>query len=125
MASLLLDRSTWDLVLDAKGNIAICTDPYSAAQDAASAIKTFLGEVYFDTTLGVPYQTDILGQRPSPALLKAELVAAALSMPGIASAKCFLTALDDRRVAGQVQVTDAAGEASVANFEVVKPQGTG
>jgi hypothetical protein len=36
-------------VLDAEGNIAVASEPYSLAQDAASAIKTFAGEVFWDT----------------------------------------------------------------------------
>lgn len=125
MASLLLDRTTWDLTVDAKGNIAVADDPYAAAQDAACAIKTFQAEVYFDTTLGVPYMSEILAKRPPPALLKAEFVAAALSMPGVATAKCLLTELSERRIGGQVQVTAESGEASAADFAVVNPQGTG
>jgi hypothetical protein len=126
MATLLLDRSTWDLVLDARGNIALATDPYAAAQDAASAIKTFLGEVYFDTTLGVPWESQILAKNPPLALLKAEMVRGALTMPGVAAARCFLTELGPRRVGGQVQVRAAADmRPSDTTFTVVSPQGTG
>ena len=55
MDTLLLDVAAWDLVQDALGNIAVATEPYSLAQDAASAIKTFLGECYLDTTYGIAY----------------------------------------------------------------------
>jgi hypothetical protein len=122
-ATILLDVVAWDLVLDAAGNIALATEPYSLAQDAASAVRTFLGECYFDTTVGVPYLTQILGKTPSLALLKAQLVAAALTVPDVASAQCFITALTDRAVIGQVQVTSAStGQVSAANFSVINPQ---
>jgi hypothetical protein len=39
----LPDRSTWDLVLGASGNIAEASAPYALAQDAASAIQLFAG----------------------------------------------------------------------------------
>jgi hypothetical protein len=68
--TLLLDTATWDLVLDVKGNIAIASEPYSLAQDAASAIKTFLGEVWYDTTQGVPYFEQILGKPPNVELMR-------------------------------------------------------
>jgi hypothetical protein len=42
--TLLLDVSSWDLCLDAAGNIAMASNPYSIAQDAASAIRTFAGD---------------------------------------------------------------------------------
>lgn len=125
-STILLDRTTWDCVLDADGNIAVADEPYSLAQDAASAIKTFLGECYWDTSIGVPYMQAIFGKNPPLALLKEQLVAAALTVPGVASAKCFITSLSNRAVAGQVQVTSqATGQVQAAAFATVNPQGTG
>lgn len=123
-STLLLDPDTWDLVLDVAGNIAVASEPYSLAQDAASAIKTFLGECYWNTLIGVPFLTDILGKRPPLGLLKAELAAAAKTVPGVASAECFITELTDRTLAGQVQVTSlATGQVTVAPFIIFDPQG--
>ena len=125
-ATLLLDQSTWDLCLDASGNIAVATSPYAEAQDAASAIKTFLGECYWDTTIGIPWLQQILGLAPTLALLKALLEAAAETVPGVASAQVFITSLTERGASGQVQVTSkATGQTSVASFAVVNPQGAG
>lgn len=126
MDTLLLDTVEWDLLLDANGNIAVATDPYSLAQDAASAIRTYLGEVYFDTSIGIPYLTQVFGRVPSLALLKAQLEAAAAAVPGVVSAVVFLASTEGRVVSGQVQVTsEATGQASVANFTVIDPQGVG
>ena len=125
--TLLLDRSSWDLVLDAAGNIAVASEPYSLAQDAASAIKTFLGECYFDTSLGVPYLSVVFkGVPPSISTMKQLFVDAALTVPGVASAKCFLTRGSDRGVSGQIQVTPSSGApVQAANFTVINPQGIG
>lgn len=127
MDTLLLDRSTWDLVLDADGNIAVASDPYSLAQDAASAIKTFRGECYWDASLGVPYLQQVFsGAPPSVSQLKALFVASALTVPGVADAQVFLTFASDRIVSGQVQVTSSkTGQVSVAEFAVADPQGGG
>lgn len=123
-STLLLDQSTWDLVRDANGNIALASEPYSLAQDAASAIKTFLGECYWDTMVGIPWLTQILGQRPSLALVKAQLVAAAETVPDVASAVVFLASANGRLITGQVQVTSAStGQVSAAAFSVINPQG--
>lgn len=125
-STLLLDTLAWDLVLDANGNIAVAAEPYALAQDAASAIKTFLGEVYWDTTIGVPYLEQILGKNPSLALLKALFVQAARTVPGVADARCFLSAMNARGVSGQVQVTSSTtGQVSAANFTTFNPQGAG
>lgn len=114
--TLLLDPDTWDLLLDASRNIAVGTAPYALAQDAASSIRTFLGEVYYDTTQGVPYWSNILGHRPPIELLKDELVAAAKKVPGVIAARVFLLDITDRRVTGQVQITDSANVVTIAGF---------
>ena len=114
--TLYLDPKNWDLVLDSFGNWAQAAAPYQLAQDAASAIRTFLGEVYFDTTIGVDYWGNVLGQPFSLALLKQVFADAAMTVPGIVSAAVFITDYTDRTVTGQVQVTDAAGVTSVASF---------
>ena len=53
-ATLLLTPQTWDLTVDASNNIAVAAEPYALAQDAASAIRLFQGEDYYDTTRGIP-----------------------------------------------------------------------
>jgi hypothetical protein len=116
LSTLLLDRTTWDLCVDANGNIAMATPPYSIAQDVASAIKLFSGELYYDTSQGVPYFSQILGHFPPLALMKAQFVAAALTVPGVASAQCFISSVTDRKVSGQVQITDTAGNVSAVGF---------
>ena len=122
--TLLLDTGSWDLSVDANSNIAIADPDYSLAQDAASAIKTFLGEMFYDTTVGVPWLTQILGQAPSLSLLKQQLVDAALMVPGVASAQVFISSFRNRVVTGQVQVVSAAtGQTSAANFSTVNPIG--
>jgi hypothetical protein len=126
-STLLLDRTTWDLVLDASGNIASATEPYSLAQDAASAIKTFLGECYWDTTVGIPYLTAIFtGVPPSVTALKQMFINAALTVPDVVSAQCFLVEATGRIITGQIQVTSAStGQTSSAEFSATNPQGVG
>ena len=114
-STLLLDTQLWDLTLDAAGNIAVATDPYQLAQDAASAIRLFQGELWYDTTQGVPYQ-NILAQNTPLSLLKQQLVDAALTVPDVVSAQCFIASVSGRGVAGQVQVVSSTGATSATNF---------
>lgn len=114
-STLLLDADTWDWVVDANGNWAVADEPYSQAQDASSAIRLKLRELYYDTTEGVPYD-QILGVATNLPLLKASLVAAALSVPGIVKAVVFITSIVDRTVRGQVQITNSNGQTAVAAF---------
>ena len=115
MNTLYLTPSGWDLTLDASGNIAMASEPYALAQDAASACRTFIGECWYDTTIGVPYWQDILGLAPPLQLLKQYLIDAALTVPGIVDAQVYITQVG-RAISGQVQVTDTAGNLSAANF---------
>jgi hypothetical protein len=124
--TLLLDLTNWDLVLDANNNIAVASAPYSLAQDAASAIQTFLGDCFLDTTLGIPYLTQIFGHNQPLSFIKQQLVTAALTVPDVVSAECFISSVSNRGISGQVQVTSATtGQVSVTTFSTVNPQGTG
>lgn len=106
MKTLLLDVGEWDLVLDVFGNIAVATNPYSLAQDASSAARLFQGELWYDTTKGVPYWSSILGVSPPPiSLMKAKYIEAAKTVPDVVDARCFISSVADRRVGGQIQVT--------------------
>lgn len=114
--TLYLDPDSWDLAIDASGNIAVATGRYQLAQDAASAIKTFQGEVFYDTSLGIPDFAELFGSLPAPVLLKPVLEAAALTVPGVLTARAFITGTVDRTLVGQVQITDASGATAAASF---------
>lgn len=116
MKTMLLDTVAWDLVLDVNGNWAIAAEPYSLAQDAASAIRTFLAECWYDTTIGIDYFGLFLGHAANISLMKAKMTGQAKTVPGVVSAKVFITSIVGRRVTGQVQVTDANGVITAAAF---------
>ena len=83
----------------------------------ASAIRTFLGECYYDTTIGVPYFNQILGQSPPLAYVKAQICAAALTVPGCSNPVCYISSFTDRNMIGQVQFTDSnTGTVQAASF---------
>ncbi|NTF54935.1 hypothetical protein G6L12_08515 [Agrobacterium rhizogenes] len=115
-STLLLDTGTWDLAVDTAGNIAMAGEPYALAQDAASAIRTFEGEVFYNTLLGIPYFSQILGYAPPTSLMKAHFNEAALTVPGVVTSQCFITSWDNRVVTGQVQITAEDGTVSAAGF---------
>lgn len=120
MKTFLLGSENWDLGVDASGNIATVDHalptPLGLAQDAASAIRLFAGELYYDTREGIPYFQKILGQRPPLALLKAYLTKAAETVPGVVSATCYISSFTDRGISGQVQVFDSNGNSATAAF---------
>lgn len=113
MNTLLLDTVEWDLLLDASGNIALARAPYALAQDVASAIKLFAGELWYDASQGIPYFEQILGHAPPLTLFQEYMVAAALTVPEVTNADCVLDSFKDRGVTGQVLFTDEAGNTQV------------
>lgn len=109
MPGLLLDQDNWDLCVDANMSIAFAKSPYSTAQSVSSAIRTVLGECYYDQSLGVPYFGNIFGKNPPLTYLIAQMEAAALSVPGVVSAVCTIQSAENQVVSGQVVFTDSNG----------------
>jgi len=118
MDTLLLNPTTWDLMLDSNNNIALASNPYAIAQDVASAIRTFQGEVYYDTTLGLPYLTQILGQDRDTALAIFISLAEteALRVPEVVQAQGTEIYYDNRAVSGVIEVIDTTGAANNISF---------
>lgn len=119
--TLLLDQTTWDLCLDTSGNWAVASEPYAVAQDAASALRTFRGEMFYDTNRGVPYFGDILGAAPPLSLVKSYLSAAAAEAApahGLTASQIdvFLSGLSGRKLTGQVQIKAATGQTTAIGF---------
>lgn len=116
LSTLLLDTVAWDLVLDSNGNIALASAPYATAQDVSSAIRTFLGECYYDTTLGVPYWQDLISQPFSQAAVIQAMNSAALTVPGVVTANTVITSVVNGNLSGQVQFTTSNGTSTTINF---------
>jgi hypothetical protein len=116
MNTLFLMPAQWDLALDSSGNIAVAGEPYSLAQDSASAIKTFTGDLFYAPTQGIPYLGSILGQLPPLSDIRAQYVAAALTVPGVVAAQVFFSSFTNRVLAGQLQVTNRAGVITATGF---------
>jgi hypothetical protein len=114
MNTIFLVPDTWDLTIDASGNIAMAAAPYAQAQDATSNIKLFSGELWYDTTQGIPYWQSILGYLPPISLLKSAFVSAALEVPGVTKAVCYLSSIVGRKISGQVQITNSSGQTSAS-----------
>lgn len=112
-ATFLLDRDAWDVALNASGNIAVATEPYSQVQDAASAVRVFEGEAYYNTTLGVPYWSDVLGRSQPTQIMRARAQQAALTVPGVIDANAILVTLANRTLGGQIQIRTASGEQEI------------
>ena len=116
MNTLFLSTNEWDLALDSSGNIAMATEPYALAQDAASACRTFVADLIYAPTEGIPYFTQVLGQLPPLNDIRAMYVAAAMQVPGVVGAQVFFSSFTNRTLSGQLQVTNRAGAITATGF---------
>lgn len=114
--TLLLDVSAWDLVADSSGNIAMASNPYSIAQDVASALRTFIGECWYDTGNGIPYWQNILGQLPPMPYVKSQMQKQALTVPNVIKATVDFSAFNNRTLQGDCKITDANGNQYTVEF---------
>lgn len=107
--SLLLVVNAWDLCLDAAGNIAMATPPYSRAQSVANALRLFSAELWYNTAAGVPYFEEILGHAPPASVFEQYMVKAAMTVPGVVNAQCTIQSINGRTLTGQVTFTGDDG----------------
>lgn len=115
--TLLLDRTSWDLVADASGNVAMASVPYAPVQDVASAVRVFQGECWYDTNLGLPYLANILGRTQSAPVFRADVEDAAKTVPLVDAAQCVLTQITvERRLSGQILLTLTDGTTQSVGF---------
>ena len=117
MNTLLLDRSTWDLLLDHNGNIAVASETYAIAQDISSAVRVFQGECYYDTEQGIPYLAGVLGKNQSVSVFQSQVEQVALTVPGVADARCLVRNMSsNRQLTGSILFTTTSGETSNVGF---------
>lgn len=125
MNALLLDQTTWDLCKDASGNIAMAQNPYALAQNVASACRLFSGELWYDTTQGIPYFDNVLGTSPPTEFLKAQLVKAALTVPEVVEANAVTLSFADGILGAQIQFSDKSGTLAIATVSSFSPSNDG
>lgn len=115
----------WDVTLDAGGNLSALEGAPRVAQDVACAGRLFTGEAYFQPRAGIPHFDGELGQLPPDQLVRARLDAAALSVPGVATAATELAVYNrrdaegrpDRTLTGLIRVTTTEGETTHAAIQ--------
>ena len=117
MNTLLLDRTTWDLLLDASGNIAVASDAYAIGQDISSAVRVFQGECWYNTASGLPYLQNILGRDQSLSIFQSQAEQVAMGVPDVAEAQCLVSSMTQSRVlGGAVLFTTTSGTTSNVSF---------
>lgn len=93
---LALDPATGDLAITA-GRAALTSGADAVAQRLRLRLALWRGEYVLDQGVGIPYH-DRLGRKgTAPALLEADLRAAAASCPGVDALESFVMTVDAER----------------------------
>lgn len=107
----------WDITLDADGDILVIEGGAAVAMDVACACQVFLGECYYDNTLGIPYQTNILGKAFSGSYLAQKLQNEAKKITAVNDAVATVTInRTTRKVNATIRVTTTEGDEVEVNL---------
>lgn len=83
-----------DLAIE-HGDVRLCaSDTDAIAQAIIMRLKTFAGEWFLDSNVGLPYLTHMLGKKNSERFLRRIVTEAIKSLPGVMELRDFACELD-------------------------------
>ena len=100
--SIPLNTSSWDVYLDQNGDMFLGDEDSSIAQDVASAVRTFEGECWYNTELGMPYFQSIFGRSPPNSLVVSNITTQAFTIDGVNSVNVSGIGLQGRNLKGVI-----------------------
>lgn len=101
---LFIDQDTNDLTVGPDNNLRLAMSVEAVGQHVRQRLKTFYGEWFLNTEVGVPWLDRILGRRYDPALAEAVVKAEILNTPGVVEITSFsVSFVDDPR---RLQIKD-------------------
>lgn len=105
-----------DLSLE-EGDFVLLTGADAIASDLKARLQTFLGEWFLDTSIGVPYFTEVYGKTPAPrleAIFREEI----LKTPGVLEILAMQVQKSGRTLSVTFRVSTDFGELIDAVLEV-------
>lgn len=97
---IALSRSTHDLVWkrlpDGTFDLVMAEGADAVAQQIKIVLKTFMGEWFLDTTVGIPYFEDILKKNPRSEVVETVLRGKIASVTGVTRVTAFDISIDNR-----------------------------
>lgn len=90
---LAIDQATNDLYFEGD-SLVLVRDAHAVGQHARQRLQTFAGEWFLDTTVGVPWLSQILGHKYDPALAEAVVKARLLGTDGVTEITSFSVSFD-------------------------------
>ena len=97
---IALSRSTHDLIWkrlpDGTFDLVMAEGADAVAQQIKIVLKTFMGEWFLDTTVGIPYFEDILKKNPRSEVVETVLRGKIASVTGVTRVTAFGISIDNR-----------------------------
>ena len=92
-------------------------------QNLQQTLQLWLGEWFLDTTVGIPYRQQILVKSPNLDVIQADLVNAALDVPGVTSIVDYSVNFDStgRSLTVSMSVQDSNGQTITAQASISQP----
>ena len=106
MKTIALTNEKWDLFVDEYGNIATKGSAEQIAQDVASSVRVFKGEVPFDVYRGVEYNKPDENRNT----LKQEMLEQVYYIEGVGDVLVDFTELKNRTLHPIIYLTTEDGE---------------
>lgn len=97
-------KTTWDIYLNAAGDLFLADQDSSIAQDVASSVKTFEGECWYNNTLGMPYFQAIFGRAPPNSFVVDNIKKQAFTIDDVVSVNVQGIGLKNRNVSGVIVI---------------------
>ena len=110
--TLALNPKTWDLQVDAEGNLKIHTGGMALAQDCANEIRLWRDDAYFQKDNGIKWLEVQLARKLDESVLRSVLREACMKVPGVASVRDITIAgidEDTRMLHGEIRITTTEG----------------
>lgn len=106
MITWALKDDSWDLYVDQVGNLATVSGNLRLAQDVASSVRVFKGELPLDIERGVEYNKPDTNRQ----ILNDQMNKQARMINGVRNSVVVFEELRDRRLKTVVYVTNTEGE---------------
>lgn len=115
----LLDPQTWDLQLDANGDIKLCTGAQAIVQNAANEIRLWRNDAYFQQDRGIAWKEAQLAKKLDISVLIQVIREAVANVPDIVSVDDVeIDEFDEssRELHGRINVTTVLNQQVSARF---------
>lgn len=120
MADIALDPNTGDLLLD-DNSLSLTDGLESRRQHLEIRLKTFRGEWFLDTTVGVPYLQRLFTQKnPDTLLIQSVIRGEAEKTPGITAITKFDSNIDNAK---RNLIVELGAKSVEGEFEITFQQG--